>query len=111
MLETSSRLLRLLGVLQSRREWSGAALAERLEVDIRTVRRDVDRLRSLGYQVASSSGKGGGYRLGAGTAMPPLLLADDETVALARGLLTSALGAAQGLRWRAGKTCDGTGRR
>lgn len=97
MLETSSRLLRLLGVLQSRREWSGVALAQRLEVDARTVRRDVNRLRSLGYQVASSSGKGGGYRLGFGSAMPPLLLGDDETVAVALGLLTSALGAVSGL--------------
>ena len=97
MLQTSARLLRLLGLLQTRRDWSGAALAHQLEVDARTVRRDVDRLRALGYRVASSAGTGGGYRLGAGTAMPPLLLSDEETVAVALGLLTSALGSVSGV--------------
>lgn len=97
MLDTSSRLLRVLSLLQSRREWTGRNLAHRLEVDVRTVRRDVDRLRALGYHVASSAGPGGGYQLGAGNSMPPLLLGDDEAVAVALGLLTSALGAVSGL--------------
>lgn len=97
MLDTSSRLLRLLGLLQSRREWAGRDLAHRLDIDVRTVRRDVDRLRSLGYRVAASAGPGGGYQLGAGNSMPPLLLDDDEAVAVALGLLTSALGAVSGL--------------
>jgi len=97
MLGTSARLLRLLSLLQTRRDWAGSALARRMEIDVRTVRRDVERLRTLGYQVAASAGKGGGYRLGGGQAMPPLLLSDDETVAVAMGLLTSALGGVSGL--------------
>ncbi|EFC85927.1 YafY family protein [Parafrankia sp. EUN1f] len=86
MLETSARLLRLLSLLQSRRDWPGAELAERLGVTTRTVRRDVDRLRDLGYPVESATGTRGGYRLGAGAALPPLLLDDDEAVAVAVGL-------------------------
>ncbi|MFR9799972.1 helix-turn-helix transcriptional regulator, partial [Streptomyces sp. MS06] len=90
MLETSARLLRLLSLLQAHREWSGAALAERLGVTPRTVRRDVERLRELGYPVDASPGTGGGYRLGAGAQLPPLLLDDDEAVAVAVGLRGAA---------------------
>ncbi|MGW2744360.1 helix-turn-helix transcriptional regulator [Streptomyces sp. NPDC001450] len=90
MLETSARLLRLLSLLQAHREWSGAELADRLGVTPRTVRRDVDRLRELGYPVNASPGTGGGYRLGAGAELPPLLLDDDEAVAVAVGLRTAA---------------------
>jgi predicted DNA-binding transcriptional regulator YafY len=97
MLETSARLLRLLSLLQARRDWSGAALAERLEVSERTVRRDVDRLRDLGYPVHATRGTDGGYRLGAGTAMPPLLLDDEEAVAVAVGLRTAAGGTVAGI--------------
>ena len=91
MLKTSARALRLLSMLQVRREWSGRELSDRLAVDARTIRRDVDRLRELGYAVEASAGPGGGYRLGAGTATPPLLLVDDESIAVA-----VALGAAAG---------------
>jgi len=86
MLSTSARLLRLASLLQSRRHWPGQALAEELGVDARTVRRDVDRLRELGYPVEASSGVGGGYALGRGAALPPLVLDDDEAVALALAL-------------------------
>ncbi|MGH3655569.1 MAG: helix-turn-helix transcriptional regulator [Micromonosporaceae bacterium] len=97
MLETSARLLRLLSLLQARRDWSGMALADRLGVSARTVRRDVDRLRDLGYPVHASRGTDGGYRLGAGAAMPPLLLDDEETVAVAVALRTGARGAVAGV--------------
>ncbi|MGW3987883.1 helix-turn-helix transcriptional regulator [Streptomyces sp. NPDC004830] len=90
MLETSARLLRLLSLLQAHREWPGAELAGRLGVSARTLRRDVDRLRELGYPVNASPGTGGGYRLGAGAELPPLLLDDDEAVAVAVGLRTAA---------------------
>ncbi|MEU1281686.1 YafY family protein [Streptomyces sp. NPDC005805] len=90
MVETSARLLRLLSLLQAHREWSGADLADRLGVTPRTVRRDVDRLRELGYPVEASPGTGGGYRLGAGAELPPLLLDDEEAVAVAVGLRTAA---------------------
>lgn len=90
MLDTSSRLLRLLSVLQSRGFWSGPGLAERLEVTPRTLRRDIDRLRSLGYTIQATSGPGGGYRLGQGAALPPLLLDDDEAVAVAAALRSAA---------------------
>lgn len=90
MLETSARLLKLLSLLQAHREWSGADLADRLGVTPRTVRRDVDRLRELGYPVNASPGTGGGYQLGAGAELPPLLLDDDEAVAVAVGLRTAA---------------------
>ena len=82
----SARLLRLLTLLQSRTEWSGAELAERLEVSPRTLRYDVDKLRRLGYPVHGEPGVAGGYRLRAGTTLPPLLLDDDEAVAMAIGL-------------------------
>lgn len=90
MLETSARLLRLLSLLQSHREWSGPELADRLGVTARTVRRDVDRLRELGYPVNASPGTGGGYQLGAGAELPPLLLDDEEAVAVAVGLRSAA---------------------
>jgi predicted DNA-binding transcriptional regulator YafY len=90
MLETSARLLRLLSLLQAHREWSGPELADRLGVTARTVRRDVDRLRELGYPVNASPGTGGGYQLGAGAELPPLLLDDEEAVAVAVGLRSAA---------------------
>ena len=90
MSETSSRLLTLLSLLQGRRDWPGGELADRLEVSPRTVRRDVERLRELGYPVESLTGPAGGYRLRAGAAMPPLLLDDDEAIAIAVGLRTAA---------------------
>jgi predicted DNA-binding transcriptional regulator YafY len=90
VLQTSARLLRLLSFFQARRYWPGAELCERLEVTPRTLRRDVDRLRSLGYPVNSSSGVAGGYQLGAGATLPPLLLDDEEAVAVAVGLRTSS---------------------
>jgi predicted DNA-binding transcriptional regulator YafY len=96
-LETSSRLLRLLSLLQAQQDWSGAALAERLHVSDRTVRRDVERLRDLGYPVYATRGTDGGYRLGPGSAMPPLLLDDEEAVAVAVGLRTAAGGAIAGI--------------
>jgi predicted DNA-binding transcriptional regulator YafY len=90
MLETSARLLRLLSLLQARREWSGPELAERLEVGTRTIRRDVERLRRLGYPVEATPGVAGGYRLGPGADVPPLLLDEEEAVAVAVGLRTAA---------------------
>lgn len=89
MATTSARLLALLGLLQSRPDWSGAELAERLDVTDRTVRNDVARLRELGYPVDAVRGPGGRYRLGAGAKLPPLLLDDDEAVAVAVGLRAS----------------------
>jgi predicted DNA-binding transcriptional regulator YafY len=97
MSETSSRLLELLSLLQGRRDWPGAELAERLEVSGRTIRRDMERLRGLGYPVESLSGPAGGYRLRAGTAMPPLLLDDDEAIAIAVGLRTAARSSVAGI--------------
>ncbi|NUO96692.1 MAG: WYL domain-containing protein [Nonomuraea sp.] len=97
MLDTSARLLRLLSLLQTRRDWSGAELSERLGVAPRTLRRDVDRLRSLGYPVHSMTGVAGGYRLGAGAELPPLLLDDEEAVAVAVGLRTAAGGTVTGI--------------
>ncbi|MGI5488988.1 helix-turn-helix transcriptional regulator [Microtetraspora malaysiensis] len=94
MLETSARLLRLLALLQTPRDWTGGELAERLSVSGRTVRADVERLRSLGYPVLATRGSAGGYRLGAGASMPPLLLDDEEAVAVAVGLRTAAGGVA-----------------
>ena len=86
MWETSARLLQLLSLLQLKRDWTSSELAGRLEVSTRTVRADISRLRSLGYPVDARPGVAGGYRLAAGTAMPPLLLDDDEAVAVAVGL-------------------------
>ncbi len=97
MLETSARLLRLLSLLQQRRDWTGPALAERLGVTTRTIRNDVERLRSLGYPVHATPGVAGGYRLGAGAALPPLLLDDEEAVAVAVGLRTAADGSVSGI--------------
>ncbi len=97
MRETSARLLRLLSLLQARPDWTGPELADRLGVTTRTVRNDVERLRSLGYPVHASPGVGGGYRLGAGAALPPLLLDDDEAVAVAVGLRTAANGTVTGI--------------
>jgi predicted DNA-binding transcriptional regulator YafY len=94
---TSSRLLELLSLLQARREWMGSELADRLEVSRRTIRRDVERLRDLGYPVESLPGPAGGYRLRAGTAMPPLLLDDDEAIAIAVGLRTAARASVTGI--------------
>ncbi|WP_067480350.1 helix-turn-helix transcriptional regulator [Actinomadura hibisca] len=86
MAKTSARLLALLSLLQARRDWPGALLAERLEVSPRTVRRDVDRLRELGYPITAVKGPDGGYRLDAGTRLPPLLFDDEQAVALAIAL-------------------------
>jgi predicted DNA-binding transcriptional regulator YafY len=97
MIETSGRLLELLSLLQARREWPGAALADRLGVTGRTIRRDVERLRQLGYPVDSLTGPAGGYRLRAGTAMPPLLLDDGEAIAIAVGLRTAARASVTGI--------------
>ena len=97
MLSTSERLLRVLTLLESRRDWSGAELAQRLEVTTRTVRNDMVRLRSLGYPVEAAPGVAGGYRLGAGAALPPLLLDDDEAVAVAVALRSSTGGGVTGI--------------
>src|SRR5919106_4336714 len=94
---TSSRLLTLLSLLQARRDWPGGELAGRLEVSSRTIRRDVERLRELGYPVESLTGPAGGYRLRAGTAMPPLLLDDEEAIAIAVGLRTAARASVTGI--------------
>src|SRR3954469_15695329 len=95
--DTSSRLLNLLSLLQARRDWPGATLAERLEVSPRTVRRDIGRLRALGYPVESITGPAGGYTLSAGAAMPPLLLDEDEAIAIAVGLRTAARASVAGI--------------
>jgi len=96
-LRTSARLLRLLSLLQARAGWTGPELAERLGVTTRTVRHDVERLRDLGYPVHGTPGVAGGYRLGAGAALPPLLLDDDEAVAVAVGLRAAAGGGVRGI--------------
>ncbi|UGT56199.1 helix-turn-helix transcriptional regulator [Nocardia asteroides] len=90
MTDTAARLLRLLSLLQMPREWPGSELADRLGVTDRTVRRDVDRLRELGYPVVAAMGAAGGYRLTAGSALPPLVLDEDEAVAVAVGLRVAA---------------------
>ncbi|HEY3505965.1 MAG TPA: YafY family protein [Actinocatenispora sp.] len=97
MTDTPARLLTLLSLLQTPREWPGGELADRLGVSLRTVRRDVERLRDLGYPVRATMGAAGGYRLVAGTAMPPLLLDDDEAVAIAVGLRAAAGQAISGI--------------
>ncbi|MBB4930466.1 putative DNA-binding transcriptional regulator YafY [Lipingzhangella halophila] len=97
MAETPARTLQLLSLLQNRREWPGRELAERLEVSPRTLRRDIERLRSLGYPVHALPGVGGGYRMAAGANLPPLLLDDDEAVAIAVGLRTAAGGTVAGI--------------
>ncbi|MEV5535670.1 WYL domain-containing protein [Saccharopolyspora shandongensis] len=90
MPKTSARLLSLLSLLQARRDWPGALLAERLEVSERTVRRDVDRLRELGYPVVATKGPDGGYRLDAGAELPPLLFDDEQAIALTVALQIAA---------------------
>jgi predicted DNA-binding transcriptional regulator YafY len=90
MSDTTSRALSLLNLLQTHRHWPGVELAERLGVTERTVRRDVERLRELGYRIESTPGASGGYRLEAGSAVPPLLLTDEEAVAMAIGLRVAA---------------------
>jgi len=97
MPETSARLLRLLSLLQTRRDWTGTELAARLGVTTRTIRHDVDRLRGLGYPVDARPGVAGGYRLGTGGSLPPLLLDDEEAVAIAVGLRTAASGSVAGI--------------
>ncbi|QDY77253.1 helix-turn-helix transcriptional regulator [Streptomyces qinzhouensis] len=97
MTDTPVRLLNLLSLLQTPREWPGSELADRLAVSTRTIRRDIDRLRDLGYPVEATKGAIGGYRLVAGAAMPPLLLDDEETVAIAVGLRAGAGHAIEGV--------------
>jgi predicted DNA-binding transcriptional regulator YafY len=97
VIETSARLLALLSLLQMRREWTGAELADRLEVGPRTIRRDVGKLRSLGYPIEAAPGVAGGYRLGSGGELPPLLLDEQEAVAVAVGLRTAAMGTIAGI--------------
>jgi predicted DNA-binding transcriptional regulator YafY len=97
MLDTSARLLRLLALLQSRPDWSGAELADRLGITVRTLRRDVQRLRDLDYPVRSVPGVAGGYQLGAGAVLPPLLLDDEEAIAVIVGLRGTASHTVAGL--------------
>lgn len=97
MLDTSARLLRLLSLLPSRPEWTGPELADRLGVTARTLRRDVAKLRGLGYPVHAAPGIAGGYRLGAGTKLPPLPVDDEEAVAIALSLRTATSSTAAGI--------------
>lgn len=97
MPRTTGRTLALLGLLQSHREWSGAELRSRLEVSARTLRRDIDDLRGQGYGIDSVPGVGGGYRLGVGAAIPPLVLSADEAVAIAVGLRAAASATVTGI--------------
>jgi predicted DNA-binding transcriptional regulator YafY len=97
MASTSTRTLRLLSLLQARRYWPGPELAGRLQVSPRTLRRDIDRLRELGYPIQARRGVEGGYQLAAGTALPPLLVEDDEAVALVIGLQAAAQSAVEGI--------------
>ncbi len=97
MANTSARTLRLLSLLQTHRYWPGTELAERLDVSARTLRRDIDRLRQLGYPVEAQRGADGGYQLGSGAVLPPLVIDDEEAVALAVGLQAAAQGAVEGI--------------
>jgi predicted DNA-binding transcriptional regulator YafY len=97
MANTSSRTLRLLSLLQTRRYWPGRTLADRLGVSVRTLRRDVDRLRELGYPVDAHRGVDGGYQLAVGAALPPLVVDDEEAVALAVGMQAAVNGAVAGI--------------
>jgi predicted DNA-binding transcriptional regulator YafY len=97
MANTSTRTLRLLSLLQTHRYWPGAELADRLQVSLRTLRRDIDRLRELGYPVQAQRGVEGGYQLAAGAALPPLVIDDEEAVALAVGLQAAAESAVEGI--------------
>ncbi|SOD62278.1 HTH domain-containing protein [Streptomyces zhaozhouensis] len=90
MQKTSARLLALLSLLGTRRDWPGALLAERLDISLRTVRRDIDRLRELGYPVSATKGPEGGYRLAAGADLPPLLFDDEQAIALTLALQIAA---------------------
>src|SRR5436305_14105330 len=103
MVQTSARLLALLSLLQVRREWTGQELADRLEVGPRTIRRDVDKLRSLGYPVEAAPGVAGGYRLGAGGGLAPRLRDDAEAVAVRVGLRAGRGGAGGGVAGPAGR--------
>jgi predicted DNA-binding transcriptional regulator YafY len=96
-MNTSARMLRLLSLLQTHRYWPGGELSERLDVSPRTLRRDIDRLRELGYVVDAVRGVAGGYQLRAGGQLPPLLLEDEEAVAIVVGLRTAAAGAVAGM--------------
>src|SRR3954471_9449437 len=96
MADTTERVLRLLALLQRRPVWTGPELAERLGVTDRSVRRDIERLRALGYPVHATAGVGGGYQLGAGTRLPPLLLDDEEAIATAVSLRLAAGGTVAG---------------
>lgn len=96
-MDAAERLLKLLGLLEGRIDWTAEELGRRLEVTTRTIRRDITRLRSLGYPVQAVAGPGGGYRLGAGGKLPPLLLDDDEALAVALGLRVSTITAVGGL--------------
>jgi predicted DNA-binding transcriptional regulator YafY len=95
--DTGARTLRLLSLLQSHRYWPGAVLADRLAVSVRTVRRDIDRLRDLGYPVEATRGVDGGYQLAVGAALPPLVVEDDEAIALAVGMQAVAQGGVAGI--------------
>jgi predicted DNA-binding transcriptional regulator YafY len=97
MADTGNRTLRLLSLMQTRRNWAGADLARRLGVSLRTLRRDVERLRDLGYPVEAQPGVDGGYRLAPGASLPPLVLDDDEAVALVVGLQAAAQTAVAGM--------------
>src|SRR3954466_1653000 len=97
MADPTHRTLRLLSLMQGRRDWSGAALADRLGISVRTLRRDVERLRELGYPVEANPGVAGGYRLAAGARLRALVLDDDEAVALPLGLQAAAAGAVAGM--------------
>ncbi len=97
MANTSSRTLRLLSLLQTHRYWPGPELADRLEVSVRTLRRDVERLRDLGYPVSATRGVDGGYQLAPGAALPPLVVDDEEAVAIAVGLQAAAQGGIAGI--------------
>lgn len=106
MPKTSARLLALLSLLQSRRDWPGTLLAERLEISLRTVRRDVDRLREIGYPIAAVKGPDGGYRLSAGTELPPLLFDDEQAVAITVALQIAATTPGNGLADAAGRALN-----
>lgn len=96
-MDATSRMLRLLSLLQTHRLWAGTELADRLEVSRRTLRRDIDRLRALGYTVSARRGADGGYQLEAGSSLPPLLFDDEEAVAIAVGLRTATVGTLAGI--------------
>jgi predicted DNA-binding transcriptional regulator YafY len=97
MADTSRRALRLLSLLQTRRYWPGGELAGQLRVSPRTLRRDIDRLREFGYPIQAQRGVAGGYQLAAGTALPPLVVDDEEAVAPAVGLQAAAQRAVEGI--------------